>query len=146
MTGLSVIRLKIHNGHQLGITSISHWKRNPDSLPDYYVVKAGSKMPQKLSLAERKNMPLFYGTYSRDRSKMVFSKDGDLFLLDVKTGSVKQVTFTSAYESSPFFNQKEDKIIYSSGNNLFSWDMNKGILSQLTDLRNGKEKPEDVAV
>jgi len=120
------------------------WKRNPDSLPDYYVVNPESKTLQKLSLAERKNLPPFYGTYSRDRSKMVFSKDGDLFLLDLKKGIVKQITLTSAYETNPVFNQKEDKIIYSSGNNLFSWDINTGILFQLTDLRNGREKPEEL--
>ncbi len=116
------------------------WKRNPDSLPDYYVVNPESRIPQKLSLAERKNLPPFYGTYNRDRSKMVFQKDGDLFLLDLKKGILKQITLTSAFETNPGFNQKEDKIIYSSGNNIFSWDMNTGILLQLTDLRTGREK------
>lgn len=119
------------------------WKRNPDSLPDYYVVKAGSRLPQQLSLEERKNMPLFYGTYNRDRSKMVFPKEGDLFLLEVKTGNITQITFTTAYESNPYFNRKEDKIIYSSGNNLFSWDINSGILYQLTDIRNGRQRADE---
>lgn len=119
------------------------WKRNPDSLPYYYVVDPEKKIPQKLSLAERKNLPPFSGTYNRARSEMLFSKDGDLFLLDMKKGIVKQITLTSAYETNPVFNQKEDKIIYSSGNNLFSWDMKTGNLFQLTDLRTGREKAEE---
>jgi len=120
------------------------WKRNPDSLPDYYVVKAGSKIPQKLNNAEIKNLPSFYGIYDRSKSRYLFSKNGDMFLMDIKTGNIKQITETSASESNPVFNMKEDKIIYSSGNNIFSWDINKGVLHQLTDIRSGNEKPEDV--
>jgi dipeptidyl aminopeptidase/acylaminoacyl peptidase len=63
--------------------------------------------------------------------------------MDIKSGSILQVTSTSTYESNPVFNKKEDKIIFSSGNNLFSWDINKGTFVQITDLRSGKEKPEE---
>lgn len=119
------------------------WKREPDSLPELHVLKAGSTKSQKVSTAERKNLPSFYGTFNRERSKFVYSKDGDLFLMEVKTGIVKQITLTSGYETNPVFNMKEDKIFYSSGNNLFSWDINKGVLLQLTDIRSLKEKTED---
>ncbi len=138
--GSQAIPLKIHSGHLSGNNLYFTWKRDPDSLPAYYVLKAGSTKPQKISPGERKNLPSFYGTYTRDRSRFVYSKDGDLFLMDNKTGTVKQITLTSGYETNPVFNTKEDKILYSSGNNLFSWDINKGILLQLTDLRSGKEK------
>jgi dipeptidyl aminopeptidase/acylaminoacyl peptidase len=117
------------------------WNRNADSLPSLYMVRPGNQEPGKVSLKERKNLPSFNGTYSRDRSKLVYSRNGDLFLMDIKTGNAKQITLTSAVETNPVFSKKEDRIIFTSGNNVFSWDIIKGVLLQLTDLRSGKEKP-----
>jgi|WetSurMetagenome_2_1015567.scaffolds.fasta_scaffold00006_53 dipeptidyl aminopeptidase/acylaminoacyl peptidase len=118
------------------------WRRNADSLPDLFVLKSGSRLPEKVSQADQKKLPSFYGSYNRNRSKMVYSKGGDLFLADLKTGKITRVTFTSAYESNPTFNMSEDKILYTVGNNWFSWDMKDGSYLQLTDIRSGKEKAE----
>lgn len=119
------------------------WNQDIDSLPSLYVVRMDNIRPQKVSRKERKNLPSFYGTYDHNRSRMVYSKDGDLFLMDIKTGNVIQITSTSANESNPVFDMKDDKILFTSSNNLFSWDINKGTFVQLTDLRTGKEKPEE---
>jgi dipeptidyl aminopeptidase/acylaminoacyl peptidase len=120
------------------------WNQNIDSMRSLYVISSDNIKPQKVSTEERKKLSSFYGTYNRNRSKMVYSKDGDLFLMDIKSGNTLQVTSTLASESNPVFNPKEDKIIFSNGNNLFSWDINKGTFVQLTDLRTGKEKTEEL--
>ncbi len=119
------------------------WTQNVDSLPSLYVVKAGSKNLQKVSMEEQRNLPSAYGNYDRSRSRYVYSDNGDLFLMEIKTGRTTQITSTTASESNPAFNLREDKILYTSGNNVFSWDIEKGTFAQLTDLRSGKEKPEE---
>jgi len=119
------------------------WTQNVDSVPSLYVVRSGSKIPQKVSLEERRNLS-GNGTYNRDRSMFVYSRNGDLFLLDIKAGTARQITSTSTPETNPVFNRKEDMILFTSGNNIFSWEISKGIFTQLTDIRSGKEKPEEL--
>ncbi|MGB4291830.1 MAG: prolyl oligopeptidase family serine peptidase, partial [Bacteroidales bacterium] len=95
--------------------------------------------PQKVTLEERKNLPT-EGNYNRRRTMYVYSKNGDIFLLNIKTGNTLRITSTSTPETNPVFNLNDDKIIFVSGNNIFSWDINKGTFDQLTDFRSGKEQ------
>jgi len=120
------------------------WNTEMEPLRSLYVAGVDTKKPEKVSLEVRKSLPSFNGTYNKSRSKMVYSKDGDLFLIDIKTNSITQITSTLAGESNPKFSQKEDKIIYSGGNNLFSWEIGTGTTVQITDLRAGKEKQEEL--
>jgi dipeptidyl aminopeptidase/acylaminoacyl peptidase len=120
------------------------WNEEMSPLRSLYVFSPGNTKPGKVSVEERKSLPSFYGTYNRNRSRMVYSKDGDIFLMELKTGDITQVTSTIAYEGSPVFNQEEDKILFTSANNLFSWEIITGKLVQLTDLRSGKEKATEL--
>lgn len=120
-----------------------NWNPELGPLPSLYVTTIAKPVPVKVTLEDQKTLPSFRGTYNRSRTKMLYEKDGDLFMLDIKTGLSKQITSTIANENSPVFSKNEDKVIYNSGNNLFSWDLATGIIAQLTDLRQGKEKPEE---
>lgn len=120
-----------------------NWNPEMEADPSLYVINAVKPLPAKVTIEEQKNLLSFRGTYNRTRTKMLYDKNGDLFILDIKTGTSKQITSTSAYENSPVFSKNEDKIIYNSGNNLFSWDIATGTIAQLTDLRQGKEKTEE---
>jgi dipeptidyl aminopeptidase/acylaminoacyl peptidase len=121
------------------------WNPGMEPLSSLYVTTVSNPVPSKVTLEERKNLPSFRGTYNMARSKMLYSKNGDLFMLDIKSGISKQITSTLAGESNPVFSKNEDKVIYTSDNNLFSWEMNTGEIVQLTDLRQGKEKPEETS-
>jgi dipeptidyl aminopeptidase/acylaminoacyl peptidase len=120
------------------------WNPNLEPVRSMYVINISNKTPEKVSIEVRKSLPSFNGAYNKNRSKVVYSKDGDLFLMEIKTGKVISITSTLAYESNPVFSQKEDKIIYSVGSNLFSWEIGTGITVQLTDLKTGKEKKQDL--
>ncbi len=119
------------------------WNPDMDTISPLYSIGIEKPLPQKVRLEDKRKMPSLNGTYNRDRSKMVYSKDGDLFLLQITTGSVVQITNTSAFESNPEFSFKEDKILYTSGSNMYSWTLKSGSVEQLTDFRSGKEKPEE---
>lgn len=120
------------------------WNPDMEKIRSLYVAGTDSKKPEKVSLEARKHLAPYNGNYNKNRSLMVYAKDGDLFLMDLKTGTVKQITSTLAFEGTPVFSRNEDKIIYSSGNNLFSWEISTGTIVQLTDFRTGKERPEEM--
>lgn len=120
-----------------------NWNREMAPIRSLYAVSTDNTKPVKVTPEVQKSLPSPYGTYNKLRTKMVFSKNGDLFLLDTKTESVKQITSTTEPENNPLFNAAEDKIIFSKSGNLFSWDLATGVLVQLTDIRPGKERAEE---
>ena len=125
--------------------NILYFKWNPDmdTLPSLYSVRTDKLKPQKVTLEEKKNLASPNGVFSKDRSEMVYANDGDLFLMQVNTGLVTQITNTTENENNPLFNSKEDRIIFNRGLNLFSWDIKTGEMVQLTDFKPGKEKQQE---
>jgi dipeptidyl aminopeptidase/acylaminoacyl peptidase len=120
-----------------------NWNPEMEPVSPLFVISVNNIKPQRVSTDEKKSLPSFTGTYNRNRTKMVYSKDGDLFILDLKSGSTRQITSTLAMENNPVFSKNEDKVIYAGGNNLFSWDIASGSIAQLTDLRQGNERREE---
>ena len=114
-------------------------KAESDSL---YKVSRSGGTPQKVSMAERKAMPSRSGEYNRAKTKKVYQKNGDIFLLDIRNGKIRQITDTVGRESNPDFSLDEKKITIVHDNNLFVWNMENGETIQLTDFRKGKKKPE----
>ncbi len=114
------------------------WGGGTDSVPSLWALDEGSVTPRRVSVEEEREL-VPSGTFNRNRSLFVYSKDGDLFLTEVKSGRTREIISTSAQEGAPRFSLNEDKILFSSGNNLFAWDITTGHLTQLTDVRRGKE-------
>ncbi|WP_373942453.1 hypothetical protein OEG92_04115 [Polaribacter sejongensis] len=73
---------------------------------------------------------------SPDASKMAFSFDGDIWVLDLQTNQPKRLTIHQAYESSPIWNSESNQLVFTSnrrGNtNIFKTGLNGGIPKQLT--------------
>ena len=79
------------------------WNRTQakeDSLFSYNT-KDGRIHP--LSIEEQKNIIPQFGSYNRNRTIKVFEKNGDIFLLELKTGKQQQITNTIERESNPRF-------------------------------------------
>ncbi|WP_217495869.1 TolB family protein [Mangrovivirga cuniculi] len=82
------------------------------------------------------------GEWNKEHSRKVYSKNGDIYLFDVDKENLIQVTNTVSTETGPEFSGDEKSIIYRRGNNLFSWNLESGTTTQLTDLKSGSEKKE----
>jgi Tol biopolymer transport system component len=95
-----------------------------------------------LTLEERKAQVQQYGVYNKAKSKKLFEKNGDIFLLDIKSQTQKQITNTNERESNPRFSFDEKKIIYTFNGNLFSWNLQNGETNQITDFRKGAKRNE----
>lgn len=99
--------------------------------------------PTKVSPAERRALatpPTF--AFNRARTQRLFERQDDLFLVDVKTNAIRQLTNTAEAESSPVFSGDERQAIFRRGSNLFSLDLAGGLLTQLTDFKPGKKKDD----
>lgn len=115
---------------------------NPEVNPgdSLYKVAVTGGQPMKVSVGERQQLPAFNGEYDANRSKKVFAKNGDLYLLDLKTNKQIQLTNTVGNESSASFFKDANQIIFTADNNLFLLNLTTHQLTQLTDIRNGSDR------
>ena len=121
-----------------------YFKWNPDkNLSDslYSYSLAGKKIA-KVSLSDRKKLPVTEGLYNRSHTLRVYEKDGDIFLIGYQNFTVRQLTKTVERESSPAFSGDEQSIIFQRENNIFSISLATGLLTQHTDFKSGTKKAD----
>ncbi len=120
-----------------------YFQWNPEKLPgdSLYTVSLTNLTPAKVIYHERRQLPSF-GVYNRSHSKKVYDKDGDIFLLDILHKKTIQITNSVDRESSPSFSFDEKKILFLLNSNVFTWDIESGTLTQLTDFKKGIKKSD----
>ncbi len=99
--------------------------------------------PQKVGPTERRSLatpPV--AAYNRAYTQRLFDRQGDLFLIDLKSGNVRQLTNTVETEADPVFSGDQQQVVFRRGSNLFSIDLKSGLITQLTDFQAGAKKPE----
>ena len=111
-----------------------------DSL--YTVPKSGGK-PRKVTREEQKKFPA-RGIFNRDKSRQIIERGGDIFIKDIKSGKMKQITRTADVESQAAFTMDEKKITYIKDNNLYMFNLEDAGIIQLTDFKKGT-KPSPAA-
>lgn len=97
---------------------------------------------QTLSDAQRLTADSRTGDTSRDRSRRVFSRNGDIFLKDLETGVERQLTRTSAAEFAPRFMHPERRVMFQRDSLVLARDLETGLEEQLLDLR-FTDEPKD---
>jgi dipeptidyl aminopeptidase/acylaminoacyl peptidase len=125
------------------------WNPERADLTSLYLVAAAGGTPRKVPAEQmlsvpqpppgRGSGPASVSVPSRDGSRMVWERDGDIFLLDVASGRVTRVTNTEAAETSPDFSQDQQKVTFESGGNLYAYAIGSGTLVQLTRFRSGRD-------
>lgn len=120
-----------------------YFQWNPEKNPgdSLYSISITNSSPVKVSSSIRKQLTSF-GPYNRSRSKKVFEKNGDIFLLDIPSNKTTQITNSVERESNPSFSFDERKILFVTAGNMFSWEIGSGGFIQLTDFKKGTKKPE----
>ena len=123
------------------------WNPTNEKLRDYYYLEAiptNSSFPlvKKVDSASLSELPIANGVYNSNRNFKLYSKNGDLYLQNLNDFSILRITNTLDFEYDAAFLKNEDKIVYRSGLNLFSWNIKTGQTEQLTDIRKGTDKKE----
>jgi len=67
------------------------------------------------------------GDWSSDRSSKVYARNGDLFVRDVVSGRVRQLTRTQANESEPRFMLGDDRVSFRRDNDVFIRELSSGL-------------------
>jgi len=115
------------------------WNPENAQSDSLYRVSKGGGVPEKVSRQERRSLPPRWGvSWSRCKTQMLYSRDGDLFLRHVKNGKETRLTETAARETSPVFSGDEEAVIYRRDNNLYSLPLSGGPLRQITFFTSGK--------
>lgn len=120
-------------------TIFFNWNPDKDTLSSSYKVDIKSKAINKRSISELKNTTSS-GDYTKDYKWRVFSKNGDLFLMDMSNYAIKQITKTESRESNPQFSGDNTSIVYQLSNNFYKWDISNGITEQLTNFEKGSKR------
>lgn len=110
---------------------------NPDNATSdsLYFITLANHNPVKVSLQQRRNIvPDNSTSWNTSRTASVYTKDGDIFFKDLKTGNTRRIIQTTDNETNPVFSFDNKKIVYTSGLNLYSWDIATGETTQLTNL------------
>jgi dipeptidyl aminopeptidase/acylaminoacyl peptidase len=116
-------------------------KRLSDSI--YYITK-DSLQPKKASYQLRQaTLSASAVAYNNARTAYTYAKNDDIFLVDVKTGNERRITKTAEVESNPGFVESDTKIVFSRNQNLYTWDISSGLITQLTNFQRGSAPPKD---
>jgi len=123
------------------------WKQAGDppiKEPDTYVVDRDGAGLRKLSDAESKAAPPAVGDATPDGQRIVYARDGDIFLYDRASGNTRQITRTADVETDPHFTHDEKRVAFTRANNLYAIALDSGAIEELTDiLPAGSPAPPD---
>lgn len=116
---------------------------NPENLKEdpVYAITPTIRKPQKVSEDKAKELEKRSVSYSKDRSKVLFERDGDIFILNLSNGKEDTLTYTLERESNPVYDRTENKIFFQRGDNLFSTSVNGSKLIQLSNFTSIRKKP-----
>jgi dipeptidyl aminopeptidase/acylaminoacyl peptidase len=102
---------------------------------DTFVVNRDGSGLRKLSEEETKNLPPAFGSRTKDRKRVAYAENGDIFVYDLSTGTKRQITKTAETETNPQFAFDEKRVTFVRGGNLYAMSLDTGMLEQLTDIR-----------
>jgi dipeptidyl aminopeptidase/acylaminoacyl peptidase len=111
-----------------------NWNPNNTDRDELFSITPTDIKPVKVSIDEQKLLIPEYGEWNKKHTLKVYEKDGDIWLSDLKTGKVQQLTSTTDRESNPSFSGDESKVLFLRGDNLYSLKLNGSELVQLTNF------------
>jgi dipeptidyl aminopeptidase/acylaminoacyl peptidase len=119
-----------------------NWNPQRNAGDSLYTISPTNRAPVAVSPAVRRNLAPANGEYNKARTKKLYEKNGDLFMLDITTGKVTQITNTVIREFNPMFTLDEKRVTFMADLNLFSWEIATGSFAQLTDFKRGTKKSD----
>jgi len=115
---------------------------NPDGVlsDSLYAYSVNSKDIKKVQFLEANALPSSRWIYNQAKTEAVYSKNGDIFLLNIDTYTSKPITKTQSRESNLHFTDNGKSIAFEKDGELFTWNIASGLLEQKTQFVKSKEK------
>ena len=73
-------------------------------------------------------------SFDRERRRAVFARQGDLFLRDIGSGRLQQLTRSAEYESGAMFASDARRVLFRRGNDWFAWSPD-GLIEPVLQLK-----------
>ncbi len=103
--------------------------------PSLYVVNRDGSGLRRLTDDEARQGPPANGELAKDKSKTVFTEDGDVYLYDHLKNSRLRLTRTTEVETNAHFTFDSKRVYFTRANNLYLLNLEDGSLTQMTDIR-----------
>ncbi|MFC4819782.1 S9 family peptidase [Dokdonella ginsengisoli] len=124
-------------------------KRNASPVRDLHRVDLADGRDTVVDPAAMANADGPDARFDRSRSRAAFVRNGDVFLRDVASGRLTQVTRTPQAEASPQFSADGRSVQYRAGADWFVYDIAAGVSGPAALVRAEKDpeakKPDDLA-
>ncbi|KAA3616658.1 MAG: S9 family peptidase [Calditrichaeota bacterium] len=123
-----------------------YFKWNPENADSdsLYAISIRGGIAKKVTAKEQALLPGRNGHFSDDQKYKVFSKNGDIFIFNLKRNKLERITRSLANESNPRFSMDQKRVIFQRDNGLFSWNRQTGKIAQLFDIKSADSPTEDV--
>ncbi|HHL72627.1 MAG TPA: S9 family peptidase, partial [Bacteroidetes bacterium] len=125
-----------------GKTIYFYWNPENADADSLYRIGIGGGEPEKVSLREQKSLPASSGVYDRSYTRKLFSRNGDIFIYDLKKKKLRRLMKTTDAETSPRFSHDEKSVIYRVGGKLYRYSLRDGTITQIVEIKSGKKKEE----
>ena len=117
-----------------GNTIFFNWNPDQDTLSSLYAYSLKDKRISKVSPEQERILPENGGAYNSDKTKEVYVRNGNLFLMDLKNGTVTQMTDWLQKATSPEFVLHDSAVSFLMDQNLFLLYPETGQLRQVTNF------------
>ena len=117
-------------------------KQQGNPLRDLFKTSTSDKNPEKVALADLHRLSDRHAQLNKDKTKEVYTYQGNVFVKDLTSNHVIQLTHTSDTESSAMW-LNNGNVAYRIGNKVFEHDLRQNQLKELASLINKDEKSDD---
>lgn len=124
-----------------GKTVYFNWNPEAEENDGLYQISPQNPKPVKVSDQLKKSLERGLLTYSQDRSKVLFERNGDIVLRATQSGQETLLTNTTDRENNQSFSKDETRVFFQRGDNLFSISISGGSLTQLSNFTRTKARP-----
>ncbi|MEY5068254.1 MAG: hypothetical protein RLZ47_116 [Bacteroidota bacterium] len=120
------------------------WNPESKEKDQLFSVAPSQNKAQLVEIKEQQLLNRANLTFNKSRTKALFERNGDLFLLDMASGKEQVLVNTLERESAAVFSADERKVIFQRAENLYSLSLSDGKLMQLSNFSRNRKRPEPV--
>ncbi len=117
-----------------------NWNPERDTLSSLYSYSTKTKKIEKVSVETKINLPGKYGSYNSEKTQKVYTRNGNIYILDIKNEVEKQLTDWIGRASSPRFVLSNSQISFTKDKNLFLINPETRFIRQVTNFVSGEDK------